>query len=130
LRLRISDDLPACAGRVKRVLLRAVLFGASEEEVVEAALNGDSLPLSVRDANWKDAQIFSPRPQPASGGTGQYRVDPDQRLLRLDFAVDPRACRQGENSAHLRIAHRSNPTATGPVAVEKLEVHVQYAEPR
>jgi hypothetical protein len=110
--------------------LRAVLFGASDGEVVEATLNGVSLPLSVRDAIWKDPQIFSPGPQPASGGSGQYKVNPDQRLLRLDFAVDPRACRQGENLVQLRLATRPNESGAGPVAVEKLELHVQYAEPR
>jgi hypothetical protein len=130
LRLRISDDLPARAGRTKSVLLRAVLFGASDGEILAATLNGVSLPLPVRDANWKDAQVFSPRPQPASGGTGQYKVNPDQHLLRLDFAVEPRACRQGENVVQLRLAARSNESGARPVAVEKLELHVQYAEPR
>lgn len=130
LRLRISDDLPARAGRVQSVLLRAVLFGASDGKVVEATLNGVSLPLSVRDASWKDPQIFSPGAQPASGGSGQYKVNPDQRLLRLDFAVDLRACRQGENLVQLRLATRPNESGAGPVAVEKLELHVQYAEPR
>jgi hypothetical protein len=107
-----------------------VLFGASDDEAVEATLNGASLPLSVRDAKWKDGQIFSPRPQPASGGTGQYKVNPDQRLLRLDFAVDPRVCRQGENAVQLRLAARSNESGAGPIALEKLELHVHYAELR
>jgi hypothetical protein len=130
LRVRISDDLPTCAARVKGMLLRAVLFGVGDDQAVEATLNGASLPLSVRDAKWKDAQIFSPRPQPASGGTGQYKVNPDQRLLRLDFAVDPRVCRQGENVVQLRLAARPDESGAGPVALEKLELHVHYAELR
>lgn len=129
LRLRISDDLPECADRVGSVLLRTVWFGASDDEAVEAAFNGVSLPLLASDPHWKDTQIFSPRPQPASGGTGQYKVNPGQRLLRLDFAVDPRACRQGENLVQLRLAGRLEQPAAGQVALEKLEVHVQYTEP-
>jgi hypothetical protein len=48
----------------------------------------------------------------------------------VHFAVDPRACRQGENLVQLRLATRPNESGAGPVAVEKLELHVQYAEPR
>ncbi len=130
LRLRISDDLPACMARVQRVLLRVVLFGARDDEVVDAEFSGNSLPVLARDPNWKDAQIFSPRPQPASGGSGQYQVNPSQHLLRLDFAVNPRECLQGENIVQLRLAGRSNDPAAGQVALEKLELHVQYAKPR
>jgi hypothetical protein len=125
-RIRISGDLPACADRVESVLLRVVLFGASDEEVVEASLNGVSLPLLARDPDWKDAQIFSPKPQPASGGTGRYKVNPRQRLLRLDFAVEPGACRQGENRVRLHRDEQPKNSAARRVAVEKLEVHVQY----
>ena len=127
LRLRISDDLSACAGKVKNVLLRVVLFGTNDA-VVEAVLNGVSLPLRTRDPDWKDAQIFSPRPQPSSGGTGLYRINPKQRLLRLDFAVAPHACHQGENVVQLRLADPAKQPATGQVALEKLEVHLQYIE--
>ena len=38
----------------------------------------------------------------ASGGSGVYRVNPRQRLLRLDFEVDPRRCRIGENLVNIR----------------------------
>lgn len=129
LRVSISDDLPSSAGRVKSVLLRAVLFGASDDESVEVAFNGDALPPVARDPEWKDAQIFSPRPQPASGGSGQYKVNPRQRLLRLDFAVDPRACRQGENSVRIRLSGPPQESAAGQVALEKLEVHLTYVKP-
>ncbi len=125
-RLRVSDDLPACAGRVQGVRLRTVWFGAGDDEVVEATLNGRPLPLLARDPNWKDPQVFSPRPQPASGGTGQYKVDPRQRLLRLDFSVDPRACRQGENLVHLRLTGQPSQPAGSGIALEKLEAQVQY----
>jgi hypothetical protein len=54
-------------------------------------------------------------------------VNPDQRLLRLDFAVDPRVCRQGENAVQLRLAARPDESGARPVALEKLELQVQYA---
>ena len=84
----------------------------------------DFFPPVARDPEWKDAQIFSPRPQPASGGSGQYKVNPRQRLLRLDFAVDPRACREGENSVRIRLSGPPKESAASQVALEKLEVHL------
>jgi hypothetical protein len=123
-RLRISDDVAACADRVKNVWLRVVLFGANDNEAVEASLNGVSLPLLARDPGWKDAQIFSPRPQPASGGSGRYKVNPRQRLLRLDFTIAPHACLHGENVA--RIWLTAPESTTSQVNLEKLEVYLQY----
>jgi hypothetical protein len=126
--LRISDDLPGCAGRAKSVQLRVVLFGASDDDDLEASLNGAPLLLSVRDPNWKDAQIFSPRPQPASGGSGQYKVNPRQQLLRLDFTIDPRVCQQGVNRVRIRPRCPPADTKAGQVIVEKLEIHLQFIE--
>ena len=90
LQLRISDDLPACAAESRACCCGRCCLGPATTRSWKRRSNGVSLPLLARDPDWKDAQIFSPRPQPASGGTGQYKVDPSQRLLRLDFAVDPR----------------------------------------
>jgi len=155
LPVRISDDLKQHAGRIKRVLLRAVFFDARDDEAVEVSLNGVSLPLWARDPSWKDPQIFSPN-----------RINPGQRLLRLDFAVDPRRCRPGENLVRIHLAspatqdgrtakewvlprHWRGPAPVGrwtsqktsrcfrlvaqhaadEAVLEKLEVHVQYAEP-
>ena len=90
---------------------------------MEARLNGSSLKLLTRDAEWKDPQVFSPQPQPASGGKGDYRVNPRQKLLRVDFAVDPGSCEVGENVVGLRV---SSSEAGGAVQLEKVEVHVRY----
>jgi hypothetical protein len=128
LLLRISDDLRECAGRVKSVVLRGVLFGANDDEMLEASLNGESLPLLIRDPNWKDAQIFSPGAQPASGGSGQYKVNPRQQLLRLEFAIEPRVCQQGENRMRIRLNRPPEDTRAGQVVLEKLEVHVRFVE--
>jgi hypothetical protein len=125
--IRMSDDLAALAllGKLKQVTLRAILFGASQKHELEVRLGGTALPEVARDFGWKDSQIFSPRPQPASGGSGQYRVNPAQRLLRLDFAVRPGLCRVGENRVELRLV---KPAETpDSVVLDKLEVHVHYA---
>ena len=106
-------------------MLRAILFGATDDQSVQVELDGTPLTLLSRDPRWKDAQIFSPKPQPASGGSGVYRVDPRQRLLRLDFGVDPRKCRAGENLVRLLVG-RAKGSAAEDVVLEKLEVHVCY----
>jgi hypothetical protein len=105
-----------------------VLFGAGDDDDLEASFNGASLPLSVRDPDWKDAQIFSPRPQPASGGSGPYKVNPRQQLLRLDFTIDPRACQQGRNRARIRLCRPPRNMRAGQVILEKLAIHVQFSE--
>lgn len=125
LQVRVSDDLRKIADRVKEVLLRVVLFDARDEEQVDVSLNGKSLTMLTRDAEWKDPQIFSPKAQPPSGGKGDYRVNPRQKLLRLDLAVDPRDCVVGKNTVELRV--RSS-EADGEVQLEKLELHVRYQE--
>ncbi|NLX98075.1 MAG: family 10 glycosylhydrolase [Rhodopirellula sp.] len=129
IRVRIGDDPRSCEDQLKSVLLRTVWFGASDDAIVEAALNGVPLRLSSRDPDWKDAQIFSPKPQPASGGSGQYKVNPRQRLLRLDFAIEPRACRVGGNVVEVRLAAQTGPPIASQIALEKLEVYVQYTQP-
>lgn len=130
LRVPIADDLERHADRVQSVLLRLVFFRASDNDTVEARFNGAALPPVARDPEWKDPQIFSPKPQPASGGTGDYRVNPRQRLLRLDFAIDPGLCRLGDNLAGIRISGTSAEGSADEVVLEKLEVHVRYAQPR
>ncbi len=127
LRVRISDDLTRQAARVKQVFLRTVLFGAAAEDRIEVDFNAVVVPLLVRDPEWKDPQIFSPQPQPASGGNGDYQVDPQQRLWRFDFAIDPRLCQLGENIVGIRFGGGTQ-TATTEIALEKLEVHVRYTE--
>ena len=121
----ILASLAALAGRLKQVTLRAILFGAPEGQELEARLGGAVLRRLTRDPKWKDPQILSPRPQRASGGSGQYRVNPAQELLRLDFAVAPELCRIGENRVELRLMEPAEPG--GKVVLEKLELHVEYA---
>jgi hypothetical protein len=124
--VRVADDLPNAGVRLRQVMLRTVLFSADNDEEVEVYLNGRILPLSLRDPTWKDPQIFSPNPQPASGGSGAYQVNPRQRLLRLEFAVTAESCRPGENRVVIRVLKRSKGASDVMVVLEKLEMHVQY----
>jgi len=127
LPVRISDDLTRGGSSLKQAFVRVVLFGACEDESVKVTLNGAALPLLARDPHWKDPQIFSPAPQPDSGGPGDYKINPRQQLLRLDFAVKPGQCRVGENSVAVQLARRPDPSREAKVALEKLEFHVRYA---
>ena len=110
---------------VAGVVLRAVLFGAREGDCIDAVLNGVVLSLAEQDAEWKDPQILSPAPQPISGGSGEYAVDPEQKLLRLDFAVPLALCRAGENQAEVSVRDRA-PYVCDEIVLEKLEVHLTY----
>lgn len=126
LRLNIADDFAHRAPKVNRLFLRAIIFGAKQSDAFEATFNGVALKATIHDRDWKDPQIFSPKPQPASGGHGAYRVDPAQKLLRVEFAVDPQACRVGENLASIRLFEPAQQNAAPLPQLEKLELHVQY----
>ena len=124
--MRIGDSVSAYAEKVRQITLRAVLFRAQEGDEFEARFNGVTLPLVIRDHQWKDKNIFSPAPQPPSGGADSYRINPEQKLLRLDFAVLPRLCNLGENQVSLHIIERATHSPDGDIVIEKLEVHVDY----
>jgi hypothetical protein len=122
LTLRVSDSPTATNARLT---LRCVLFQATEADVFEIRFNGTPLSVGTRDAEWKDAQIFSPKPQPISGGKGDYKVNPKQRLLRLDCAVPREAWKLGRNQVEIRVSSRP-PGATSAVRIEKVETHLKY----
>ena len=122
LALRLCD-LPGAGGTVT---LRVVLFGAREGDQVAVCLNGQPLRPTLTDHAWKDPQLFSPAPQPASGGPGQYEIDPDQRLTRVEFEVSARLCHEGPNQVLVAVADRA-PYCASEIAVEKLEAHVRFS---
>ena len=126
LTLHIGDDLAAQADQVREVRLRCILFGAGDEQQLGARFNGSALRLAERDPAWKDPQIFSPAPQRISGGPGNFPVNPSQRLLRLEYVIDPRVCMVGRNRVELRLAGGRLGPPQGKVALEKLEVHLHY----
>ena len=126
LTLRISDAPPATDVKAS-LTLRCVLFQADEADVFDIRFNGVPLPITTRDAEWKDAQIFSPKPQRNSGGRGGYQIDPQQRLLRLDCAVPRAAWKLGANQAEISLSTRAPRFAeTLLPLIEKVEVHLRY----
>ena len=88
------------------MMLRLVLFGAREGDHVAACFNGVPLQLLREDHAWKDPQIFSPAPQPPSGGGGNYAVKPGQKLLCAEFRVPAAAGRTGPNEIRVAAAER------------------------
>ena len=129
LTIRVGDPLGALAEALQQVTLRVVLFSWDAEDRLEVRLNGMVLEDPVVEPAWKDPQIFSPKPQPASGGKGDYRVDPEQKLILLTYSVPPRQFRLGENRVDLRVISRQPYRVHWPecnTVVEKLEVAVAY----
>jgi hypothetical protein len=123
LPLRIGDR-PAGGGRLT---VRCILFGASKGDEFEIRLNGVRLRVIVNDHAWKDAQIFSPRPQPTSGGKGQYRINPKQRLLRIECPVPSQGWQVGANRIEIRIAKSDDAAPDRTVYLEKVEGWLRYA---
>ena len=76
--------------------------------------------MTTRDAEWKDSQIFSPRPQPTSGYKPRP-INPQQRLLRLDSGVPIKAWKLGVNEVEVRVSSEKS-----AVQIEKMEAHVKY----
>ena len=126
LSTRICDNLRALAGALEQVMLRVVLLGARAGDHFEVRFNGVTLGPSVADLRWKDPQILSPAPQPATCSLVQRDVDPEQRLLRMEFPIPPGSCRLGENRIAVRIVKRVPHDSREVISVEKLEVHVRY----
>jgi hypothetical protein len=126
LQLRVGDHLGDDGEQTAQVILRLVVFGADESDEIEVELNGASLALTGRDHTWKDRQIFSPRPQPPSGGADHWKINPNQKLLRLDYQVAPRLCKLGLNQVTLRYASDGSRDSDASIKIEKVEVHVRH----
>lgn len=124
VRLPVYEDLRREADAIKAIIIRVVLFGASEGDVIETKLNGDALMLSESDFAWKDPQILSPQPQPASGSI--CPLNPEQKLLRLDFTADPEQFVVGGNRIEVRVLDRVPYLPGEDIQVEKVEAHVFY----
>lgn len=120
--LHISDTRPA-DDKAARLSLVIVMYGAAAGEAFEVRFNGTVLAVSATGTEWKDAQIFSPAKQPASGGKGIYKTHPKQKLLRLDHDVPLDAWKSGPNEVAIRVA--SDRTVA---QIEKIEAHLKYAQ--
>ncbi len=121
--LHISDAPPIKDVKAN-LTLRCILFQADEADVFEFQYNGTPLSIASRDVEWKDAQIFSPKPQPISGYKPRT-IDPNQRLLRLDCVVPREAWKRGRNEVEVRISSREL-SKNSTVQVEKVEAHLLY----
>lgn len=128
--LRICDDLPSEADRLKDIGLRITIYGANANDRLTAEINGVPLGNPTYDFGWKDPQIFSPKPQETSGGRDFYQVNPDQKLLLLEFSVPAEICRLGENRISIRIVSRKSYDFSGEndcvLKIEKVEIHTKY----
>jgi hypothetical protein len=128
--MRISDDLGAHSARVRQVALRLVLFRAAPGDQLEVRLNNRVLDSPQQDPEWKDPQIFSPKPQPASGGKGDYKIDPAQKLLLLRYPLVPGDCRLGKNEVSVRVLDREPFLPGADIQIEKIEVTLEYSAER
>lgn len=124
--LQVSDSPPTHEAAAS-LTLRCILFLAEETDSLEIRFNGVQLTGPTRDSAWKDAQIFSPKPQRTSGGKGDYAINPQQRLLRLDYPVPSMAWKRGRNKVEIRLSSRV-PAARPTVQLEKVEAHLRYAQ--
>ncbi len=118
------SDVPTSAASLT---LRAILFQTVPGDRFEFRFNGVKLTENARDPEWKDPQIFSPAPQPTSGGKGDYPINPKQRLLRIECAVPREIWRRGWNQLEVGLPERGPFPAATNVQLEKLELHLSYA---
>ena len=119
--LRVGDHLATSADRLEQVLLRLIVFGTVDRKTLDVKFNGVPTRAVTHDVSWKDRQIFSPRPQPSSGGADGWKIDPNQKLTRLDFRIPPRLCKAAGNQVSLRSSGKTT------IKLEKVELHVDYA---
>jgi hypothetical protein len=131
LPLYVFEDLGAAGATVASITLRLVLWSAYLTDELEVRLNGRPLCCTLSDPAWQDGQIYSDQPQPCAGGRLSYAVKPDQKLLRLEYPVDPAAFRVGCNDLCLRVLRRGAHLCGGrgtEIEVEKAEAWVRRSQ--
>lgn len=127
LTIRLADPIRDDEKRTKSVVLVSIFHGATETERFELWFNGTKLTSESRNSEWKDPQIHSRKDTPASGGRfARYRVNPKQKILRIEYQVDPQICLVGKNQIEIRRSTDSNSTTPDEVQLEKLEVELTY----
>lgn len=112
---------------VKKISLAVVLSGAVEADRFELRLNAAPIVPDSSDATWKDPQVFAPEPSPASGGRlERYKVNPKQRLLRLNFTVPADFELAAMNRVEIRRMPVEGQSPPASVQVEKVELSAAY----
>ncbi|WP_167858976.1 alpha-amylase family protein [Paenibacillus cymbidii] len=126
LALSVCDDVAACREEAVGVELAVVLYGARPGDRLALCVNGVTCEVESYDYEWKDPQLFSPAPQPASGGSGVYEVNPEQRLLRVTAPVAPGLCKLGANRIGIGAVKRLPFLPGKDIVVEKVELALRY----
>ena len=115
-----------CGERPGPAALHITVSNAVQGDRVEVEMNGARLDGSAYDYAWKDPQIIAPnQPLWASGGTGEYSVNPKQKLLRAMYPVAPAIVRTGVNVVKTSVA-RQMPHCCRQLYVEKVELHATH----
>jgi hypothetical protein len=108
------------------VKLRLVLFNHVEGDDVTAQLNDIAVQRCLVDAEWKDARIFSPLPQPATVSPGAVvKHLAAQKLTRIEFLVPIESLQRGPNTIAISVNRTGPFPASKPVIVEKVELHLK-----
>ena len=106
--------------------LRLVLFDHVESDEVTVQLNGVALKRDLVDRQWKDARIFSPRPQPETVTPGAVVKNlAAQKLTRVEFLVSVAVLRRGPNTLAISVDRKGPFPPSRPVKVEKVELHLE-----
>ncbi len=121
--VHISDS-PA-GGKIL-LTLRVVLFGMKDGDLIEMRWGDEKLGPVKYDPEWKDPQVFSPKPQSASGGKGDYKVNPKQKLYRIEAAVPTGVWQKGSNTIEIRQSFYSQRDPVVVAQIEKIEAHLYY----
>ncbi len=104
--------------------LHLVFFALRPDDTIAVEWNGTPLTPTLRDPAHTDAQIFSPGPQPVSGGQHHHRAVTSQSLTRLEFVLAPGQVKKGANRLILRVATRGVFRPAEFIKVEKAELHL------
>jgi hypothetical protein len=106
--------------------LRLVLFNHVAGDDMTAQLNGTTLQRHLVDAQWKDARIFSPLPQPETVSPGSVVRNVDaQKLTRIEFHVPVESLKRGPNTLAISVNRTGPFPPSRPVKVEKVELHLK-----
>lgn len=120
--VRICDNVNAKIDKIKNLKLHITVFNLTRRDDLSIQFNGIILKEPVADFSWKDPQIFSPESQPDSGGDGQYNIDPEQKLARLSYKLNPGIIKKGDNKVGIIFDNFNNEH----VKIEKIEIHLTY----
>jgi hypothetical protein len=84
------------------------------------------LKRDLVDAQWKDARIFSPLPQPETVTPGNLVKNlAAQKLTRVEFKVPVESLKRGPHSLAIAVNRTGPFPASKPVKVEKVELHLK-----